>query len=66
MGKRTKTEELIEIIEENGGIDINNIKRSIKADGYAVTDSTIHDYITEAIKGYGYDRVASKAAWHFV
>jgi len=62
----TKKDELIKIIEENGGLDINYIKSCIRADGYAVSDGNLHKYITNAIKGFGYDRVASRAAWYFV
>lgn len=62
MKKQTKTEKLIDIIEANGGLDMRHIEKTIRADGEIPTRGLALKYVTAAIKGYGYDRVARRAA----
>jgi hypothetical protein len=47
MGKTTKSQEIIESINGNGGLDVNYMRSCAKQDGVSVSD-----YVTLWVKNY--------------
>lgn len=60
-----KTDALVKIVNENGGLDMSFIESNIKSKGYVVCTSSVINYITVFLKDYypEFSRVARKAAW---